>query len=66
MRKTLSIMVLALGMMHGMAQTSIREALKTMPQELLPYISDDQRKEIDEFTAKQDTVTIKIRLTEQP
>ena len=62
MRKTLSIMVLALGMGHGMAQTSIREALKTMPQELLPYISDDQRKEIDEFTAKQDTVTIKNSL----
>lgn len=63
MRKTVLIAtLLLLGIAPVMAQTTVTDIIKTIPQEILPYIDDDQRKEINEFAGVQDTIEIKNSL----
>lgn len=62
MRKIFFITTLLLSLSSSMAQTSIKDILKTIPQEILPYVNDDQRKEINEFVSQKDTIEIKNAL----
>lgn len=62
MKKIVLITALLLGMATSRAQTTITDVIKTIPQELLPYIGDEQRKEINEFAGQEDTIEIKNEL----
>ena len=41
------------------AQTSIKEIINNMPEDMMPYINNDQMAELLEFTDKKDSVKIK-------
>lgn len=63
MRRTVLIVTLLLsGIASAMAQTTVKDIIKTIPQEFLPYIDEDRRKEINEFAGVQDTMEIKNSL----
>ena len=61
--KTLALAAgLTLAPLAADAQKTATSVLSTMPQELIPYINDDQRGEMSKFSIENDTVTIKNEL----
>lgn len=62
MRKLFFTIALFCGITSVTAQTTITDVIKSIPQELLPYINNDQRKEINAFTDERDSVEIKNAL----
>ena len=55
-------MALACSMMAVTAQVTIKDALCSMPETIIPYIGEEQREEICKFTNETDTIKIKNEL----
>lgn len=59
MKLLVFIFILLCGTTATTAQTSIKEIIGNIPEEIIPYVNSDQKNELLEFTRKKDSVKIK-------
>lgn len=62
MRVIFLLTLLLLGQSSVSAQKTMEDLIKTIPQEILPYMNESQRNEINQFVGLKDTVKVKNML----